>query len=84
MKIGSGENARAIQAKKQPELSRGCFPYASQSRFLGSSDEGVRKYLIDFIGERGGNRTRDPLIKSQVLCRLSYALSKKEGYWSSR
>jgi hypothetical protein len=26
------------------------------------------------IGERGGTRTHDPLIKSQMLYRLSYAL----------
>ena len=26
-------------------------------------------------GERGGTRTHDPLIKSQMLYRLSYALS---------
>jgi hypothetical protein len=30
--------------------------------------------MIDFIGEPGGIRTRDPLIKSQVLYRLSYGL----------
>ncbi len=28
-----------------------------------------------FIGERAGARTRDPLIKSQMLYRLSYALA---------
>ena len=27
------------------------------------------------IGERGGTRTHDPLIKSQMLYRLSYALA---------
>jgi hypothetical protein len=31
-----------------------------------------------FIGERGGNRTRDLLIKSQMLYRLSYALPKRD------
>ena len=31
-------------------------------------------YLFVFIGERGGNRTHDPLIKSQMLYLLSYAL----------
>ena len=30
--------------------------------------------LLGFIGERGGNRTHDPLIKSQMLYLLSYAL----------
>jgi hypothetical protein len=28
-----------------------------------------------FFGERGGNRTHDPLIKSQMLYLLSYALA---------
>jgi hypothetical protein len=32
------------------------------------------RQLSDFIGERAGARTQDPLIKSQVLYRLSYAL----------
>ena len=30
------------------------------------------------LGERGGTRTHDPLIKSQVLYRLSYALPVRE------
>ncbi len=30
---------------------------------------------MDNVGERGGARTHDPLIKSQVLYRLSYALA---------
>lgn len=29
---------------------------------------------LDFIGERAGARTQDPVIKSHVLYRLSYAL----------
>jgi hypothetical protein len=29
----------------------------------------------DFFGERGGTRTLDPMIKSHVLYRLSYALT---------
>ena len=33
-------------------------------------------YLFDFIGERDGIRTHDPLIKSQMLYQLSYALPK--------
>jgi hypothetical protein len=28
-----------------------------------------------FLGERGGTRTLDPMIKSHVLYRLSYALT---------
>ena len=31
--------------------------------------------MPDFIGERGGTRTLDPMIKSHVLYRLSYALT---------
>jgi hypothetical protein len=37
--------------------------------------EGEEKYGSDFIGERGGTRTLDPMIKSHVLYRLSYALT---------
>src|SRR5271155_4030248 len=33
--------------------------------------------LFDFIGERGGTRTHDPLIKSQMLYRLSYTLGSR-------
>jgi hypothetical protein len=37
-------------------------------------------YINYLIGERGGNRTHDPLIKSQMLYLLSYALaSRPEG-----
>ena len=32
------------------------------------------KYL-NLLGERGGTRTLDPMIKSHVLYRLSYALT---------
>src|SRR5689334_11040386 len=31
--------------------------------------------LLDLFGERGGTRTLDPMIKSHVLYRLSYALT---------
>src|SRR5437660_3693629 len=31
--------------------------------------------LLIFVGERGGTRTHDPMIKSHVLYRLSYALT---------
>jgi hypothetical protein len=30
---------------------------------------------LDFIGEPGGIRTHDPMIKSHVLYRLSYGLT---------
>ena len=32
-----------------------------------------------YIGERAGTRTQDPLIKSQMLYRLSYALECGAG-----
>ena len=34
------------------------------------------------IGERGGTRTHDPLIKSQMLYRLSYALGSRAPLYS--
>ena len=34
--------------------------------------------VLDFFGERVGVRTRDLLIKSQLLYRLSYALPEAE------
>jgi hypothetical protein len=35
--------------------------------------------VILSAGEPGGIRTRDPLIKSQVLYRLSYGLGDRRG-----
>ena len=32
--------------------------------------------LLNLFGERGGTRTLDPMIKSHVLYRLSYALTR--------
>jgi hypothetical protein len=43
-------------------------PAETASRFPDESDNGP-------IGERGGTRTLDPMIKSHVLYRLSYALT---------
>ena len=39
------------------------------------SREEIWKTDIGFIGERGGTRTLDPMIKSHVLYHLSYALT---------
>lgn len=36
----------------------------------------MSNYLI-LLGERGGTRTLDPMIKSHVLYRLSYALTRR-------
>ena len=33
--------------------------------------------MLGFIGERGGTRTLDPMIKSHVLYHLSYALTRR-------
>ena len=47
--------------------------------FRGSPGSGTDRHdsvilqVIDFSGERGGNRTFNLLIKSQLLCQLSYA-----------
>jgi hypothetical protein len=35
--------------------------------------------VVDFVGERAGTRTRDLLIKSQMLYQLSYALVEEEA-----
>jgi hypothetical protein len=46
--------------------------------FLGSAlGSGIEETVVTkgFIGERGGTRTHDPMIKSHVLYRLSYALT---------
>ena len=39
----------------------------------------LKKWLRQwgFFGERGGTRTLDPMIKSHVLYRLSYALTRR-------
>ena len=42
------------------------------------------RYLPDFFGEPGGIRTRDPLIKSQVLYRLSYGLGGRATIGGTR
>jgi hypothetical protein len=46
-----------------------CYPRAATGR-------PVRKYATDIIGEPVGIRTRDLLIKSQLLYRLSYGLAE--------
>jgi hypothetical protein len=45
-----------------------CFP-------AGRSWEAEIREAPGFIGERGGTRTLDPMIKSHVLYHLSYALT---------
>ena len=41
--------------------------------------QGDRWYTL-LIGEPGGNRTHDNMIKSQVLYRLSYGLTINQGW----
>ena len=41
--------------------------------YLRNSIEFIGSQVIEMSGERGGNRTYNLLIKSQLLCQLSYA-----------
>ena len=50
------------------------FPQSSQGRFWEDADQAKVEKSIDGLGERAGTRTQDPMIKSHVLYRLSYAL----------
>src|SRR5215211_5945846 len=63
----SGRSASSCPARAR-------FPFASQPRFLGSSNSQDQLQPLEFVGERAGTRTQDLLIKSQMLYRLSYAL----------
>jgi hypothetical protein len=38
-------------------------------------ETGSHAAFLGLLGERGGTRTLDPMIKSHVLYRLSYALT---------
>jgi hypothetical protein len=42
----------------------------------------LRSNSLFLLGERGGTRTHDPLIKSQMLYRLSYALGSRAPVYS--
>ena len=44
-----------------------------------SRDLGRLGQAIDLFGERAGDRTQDPVIKSHVLYSLSYALASQRG-----
>ena len=54
-----------------------CVPGRSPCRVNGHFATAGQSQVIDFYGERAGTRTRDPLIKSQMLYRLSYALARR-------
>jgi hypothetical protein len=58
--------ARADSPQKQPQWSRGV--------------DGDQSQVVDKDGERGRNRTSNLLIKSQLLCQLSYAPTVGIGY----
>ena len=66
-------------ARRPPSLLFKCFPIASQSTYRasrGSVMDFFNSLLIKCVfGGRTGTRTLDPLIKSQLLYRLSYAPS---------
>ena len=54
-----------------------------ENGFLSSSrlhNKKSRPKATFFVGELGGIRTRDPLIKSQMLYRLSYELKNWYAY----
>jgi hypothetical protein len=73
----------AISATMPPGSPEVRYPAVLKSRF-----EANRKQYHHLFGERGGNRTHDPLIKSQMLYLLSYALAlespKRRGAWVQR
>jgi|HubBroStandDraft_6_1064221.scaffolds.fasta_scaffold315483_2 hypothetical protein len=53
----------------------------SPIEFLGNKGQGKIMEPLDFIGEPGGIRTHDPMIKSHVLYRLSYGLATTAVVW---
>ena len=57
------------------------FPMCSPIEFLGNKGQGKIMEPLDFIGEPGGIRTHDPMIKSHVLYRLSYGLATTAVVW---
>jgi hypothetical protein len=65
-----------------PPLAPKCLPsaYRERSAFLNSIR--ICSNSLFFLGERGGTRTHDPLIKSQMLYRLSYALGSRAPVYS--
>jgi hypothetical protein len=65
-----------------PRISDSCLPYAYREACARGKEASKCKQAFDFVGERGGIRTRDLLIKSQMLYQLSYALANEHG-WSS-
>ena len=46
-------------------------------RWRPSAKNSKIQVMPDFVGERGGTRTLDPMIKSHVLYHLSYALTRR-------
>ena len=50
------------------------YPNANEQERPQGGEEPNSLILQGYDGERGGTRTHDPLIKSQMLYRLSYAL----------
>ena len=56
-------------------LEKCCFPTRFQRILFWEADRPKMQEVGYFIGERGGTRTLDPMIKSHVLYHLSYALT---------
>ncbi len=56
------------------EFPKSAYRMLTELHFDQSATAGVSHNLLIFNGERAGTRTQDPLIKSQMLYRLSYAL----------
>jgi hypothetical protein len=86
-------HVRCSTAERAGERWRHCrAAYAAQA----APESGAALQVFESLGEPGRNRTCDPLIKSQLLYRLSYSLSQErrnlvfdsaevnEGYASNR
>jgi hypothetical protein len=59
----------------EPEFAYKCRPALGLPTQCILLDFRYRPNLLILLGERAGARTQDPVIKSHVLYRLSYALS---------
>jgi hypothetical protein len=57
--------------RDRPVAGRFRVPAIAEAAFLAYKRQTGKSFIIN--GERGGNRTCNLLIKSQLLCQLSYA-----------
>jgi hypothetical protein len=73
VKLGSASRRRL-----EPDLHLTSFPIRFPEREIWEAKwSDIRLKLLILLGERGGTRTLDPMIKSHVLYRLSYALTRR-------